>query len=344
MPRRTEAAFTLVELMVAMALMVVVVMWLTQAFTVQHRTYTVVEQVTETQQNSTAIASLIEREIRSAGFLVPENAAVCGVDNTNAADVLYVSASDMIDPSGVNNADLGWGLAPGASQGFNEGDAGFNELLRLDNRILDDGDSLGFFDTDGNGINDSDLLEGMGVIVVDLNNSSRGAACGRVTDVPDGGTPPVNVNVTVDYEATMDGGASATADILVVPAHVYDLDANGNLRRNGVVLAPDVDDFQVSYFYDRDGNGSVSGSNEVPGSDVTGANVYDTASGLWQGNDLREVRLSVVVRTRDQDPNTNFQEGAFQATENRVAPVSNDRFRRRVYQSNVRVRNVGFRD
>ena len=74
MPRRSEAAFTLVELMVAMALMVVVVMWLTQTFTVQHRTYTVVEQVTETQQNSTAIAALIEREIRASGFLVPENA------------------------------------------------------------------------------------------------------------------------------------------------------------------------------------------------------------------------------------------------------------------------------
>jgi prepilin-type N-terminal cleavage/methylation domain-containing protein len=343
MPRRAEAAFTLVELMVAMALMVVVVMWLTQTFTVQHRTYTVVEQVTETQQNSTAIASLIEREIRAAGFLVPENAAVCGVDNTNTSDVLYVSASSLIDPAGVNNPDLGWGLS-GASQGFNEGDGGVNELLRLDNRILDDGDALGFFDTDGNGTNDSDLIENMGVIVVDLNNSSRGASCGRVTDVPDGGTPPVPVNITVDYDTTMDGGASGTADIHVVPAHVYDLDANGNLRRNGVLLAPYVEDFQVSYFYDLDDDGSVSGGNEAPGSGMSGSVTYDTASGLWRGNDLREVRLAVVVRTRDQDPNANFQEGVFQATENRVAPAGNDRFRRRVYQSNVRVRNVGFRD
>ena len=343
MPRRNEAAFTLVELMVAMALMVVVVMWLTQTFTVQHRTYTVVEQVTETQQNSTAIAGLIEREIRGAGFLVPENAAVCGVDNTNASDVLYVSASDLIDPSGVDNPDLGWGLSA-ASVGFNEGDGGVSEPLRLDNRILDDGDSLGFFDTDVNGVNDADLVDGMGVIVVDLDNSSRGAACGRVSGVPTGGTPPVNMNIVVDYEATMDGGASGTADIFVVPAHVYDLDGNGNLRRNGVLLAPDVEDFQVSYFYDRDGDGSVTGSNEVPGSGVAGANLYDTASGLWLGNDLREVRLAVVVRTRDQDPNVNFQEGVFQATENRVAPAGNDRFRRRVYQSNVRVRNVGFRD
>jgi hypothetical protein len=184
----------------------------------------------------------------------------------------------------------------------------------------------------------------MGVIVMDLNNSSRGTACGRVSGVPSGGTPPVSMNVIVDYEATMDGGASGTADIHVVPAHIYDLDANSNLRRNGAVLAPDVDDFQVSYFYDRDGNGTVTGATEVPGSGMAGAPTYDQADGNWRGTQLREVRLSVVVRTRDQDPNVNFQEGVFQATENRVAPAGNDRFRRRVYQSNVRVRNVGFRD
>ncbi len=333
----------MLELMIAVALMVVVIMWLTQTFTVQHRTYTVVEQVTETQQNSLAVASLLEREIRSAGFLVPENAAVCGVDNTNAPDILYVSAADILDPTGVDNPDLGLRLAPGTSAGFNEGDGTVARTLRLEARFVDDGDDVGFFDVDDNGVNDTDWVQNMGVIVVDENNRDRGAACGRVTFVPD--PPTTTMNIVVDYDATMDGGPSASASIRVIPAHVYRVDANNNLLRNGDVLAPDVEDFQVSYFYDLDGDDVEDTSGvESPGSDKASAAVYDTATGDWLGNDLREVHLALVVRTQDQDPNANFTDGAFQATENRVAPAGNDRFRRRVYRSTVRVRNVGYRD
>jgi prepilin-type N-terminal cleavage/methylation domain-containing protein len=339
--RRRDSGFTLLELMISVALMSVVILWLTQTFTVQHRTYTVVEQVTETQQNSLAVASLLEREIRSAGFLVPENAAVCGLDNTNASDILYVSAADILDPTGVDNPDLGLRLAPGASAGFNEGDGTVARTLRLENRFVDDGDDVGFFDVDGDGTNDADWTQNMGVIIVDENNTTRGTACGRVTFVPD--PPGTIMNVTVDYDTTMDGAASPTASIRAIPAHIYRVDANNNLLRNGDVLAPDVEDFQVSYFYDRDLDDLVD-ANERPGSGIAGEPIYDMADGVWQGNELRELHLAIVVRTQDPDPNTNFTDGAFQPTENRVAPAGNDGFRRRVYTSTVRVRNVGSRD
>jgi prepilin-type N-terminal cleavage/methylation domain-containing protein len=342
---RRSAGFTLVELMVAVALMALVLAWLTQTFTVQHRTYTVVEQVTESQQNSLVIAGLMEQEIRSAGFMVPENLAVCGVDNLNGPDLLFVSAAEILDPSGIDHPDLALGLSA-SSAGFNEGDGGVGQILRLEDRILPDGDNLGFFDANGDGTNDIDFWQGMGVIAMDESNLARGSACGRITDPVPNGTPGSNVNLVVDWEATMDGGPAGWTSIRVVPAHIYEIDANNNLLRDGQVLAPEVEDLQVSYFFDRDEDGTVAADgSETPG--AAGSAQFDTSAppaGGWLGSELREVRVSVVVRTRDPDPNQRFNDGAFQPTENRLAVAGSDRFRRRVHQATVRVRNVGFRD
>lgn len=343
MTARRDSAFTLVELMVAVALMALVLAWLTQTFTVQHRTYTVVDQVTESQQNSLVIAGLMEQEIRAAGFMVPENLAVCGVDNLNGPDILFVSASEIIDPSGLDHPDVALGLSA-SSSGFNEGDGGVGQVLRLEDRILDDGDDVGFFDANDDGNNDIDFWQGMGVIAMDENNLARGSACGRITDPVPNGSPGSTVNLTVDWEATMDGGPAGWGSIAVVPAHIYEIDANNNLLRDGQVLAPDVEDLQVSYFFDLDRDGASTLA-ETPG--VAGGTQFDMSSppaGGWLGEELREVRVSVVVRTRDPDPNQRFNDGAFQPTENRIAVAGSDRFRRRVHQATVRVRNVGFRD
>ena len=61
----------------------------------------------------------------------------------------------------------------------------------------------------------------------------------------------------------------------------------------------------------------------------------------------REMRVNVVVRTRDNGPGSNngatIQTG-MQAMENRVfVAVPNDGFLRRVHTTTVRLRNVGFR-
>ncbi|MEE9607859.1 MAG: prepilin-type N-terminal cleavage/methylation domain-containing protein, partial [Myxococcota bacterium] len=90
--------FTLIELLIATALLTIVAVYLLQTLTVNHRAYVVIDQVSESQQTMRAIATLIERDIRHAGMLVPQNAAVCGVDNANAPDILYVTDADAIDP------------------------------------------------------------------------------------------------------------------------------------------------------------------------------------------------------------------------------------------------------
>ena len=78
--RRNEAreGYSLVELVVALAVLSVVIGYVLTTFSAQHETYAVQDQVIEAQQNLRAISELIEREIRVAGMLIPESNAICG--------------------------------------------------------------------------------------------------------------------------------------------------------------------------------------------------------------------------------------------------------------------------
>jgi len=93
---RRRAGFTIIELLVSVAMLGIIMVYLLRSFTVQHRTYTVVDETTELQQNARAVADLLERDLRHAGMLVAESGAVCGVDDTNGPDLLFVSDTDAI--------------------------------------------------------------------------------------------------------------------------------------------------------------------------------------------------------------------------------------------------------
>ena len=61
---RSRGGFSLVEMMVAMALLAVVLAGVFESFTSQKRTHVVVDQTTEAQQNLRAVVDLIERDVR----------------------------------------------------------------------------------------------------------------------------------------------------------------------------------------------------------------------------------------------------------------------------------------
>ena len=111
-----------------------------------------------------------------------------------------------------------------------------------------------------------------------------------------------------------------------MPAHRYSVNLQNQLMRDDLVLADDVEDLQLAYFFD-----SVTADNEVdsdaleyPG--TVDGNVY--ASTDWDNSELREIRFSFVVRTRLTDPNL---PGAVpQPLENHVPAAVADGFRRRV--------------
>jgi hypothetical protein len=324
--------------MVAVGLLAVVVAAVLQSFVVQNHAYTVVDQTTEAQQNMRVVAALVERDIRMSGFMVPEAAAACALDASAAADVLWVTDADAIDPSDQVRANLGVEVTNYVRS------LGTQGLVTGDDWVLEEPsgplDNDAFYDLDGDGTPDADFRAGAGVIVVDVDDPTLGVACGIVGDDPAGAT------LRVEFHTRLAAAPPAGHRVIAVPAHVYVIapDPSGTstlLTRDGRVLAPDVEDLQVAFFLDLDQDGQLDAENQ-PGGEMWGAAGADAYDAERVDNRLlREIRLNLVVRTRETD--REHHQGLFQATENRAAGAVADGFRRRVHTATVRLRNVGFR-
>jgi hypothetical protein len=186
------------------------------------------------------------------------------------------------------------------------------------------------YDTDGNGVNDSDFNDdGGGVIIVDLMNLNRGSVCGIVKAV-DLATDKIQVEIKT---GVLDG-TPANYALTAVPALEYRIDS-ARLYRNNLRLADGIEDLQIVYFLD------MNGDNDVDVGELRGDSVTDYLATDSDASFLRWVRLNIVARTRSKDDR--FTQGFFQATENRDDVPGHDGFRRRVHTAIVRMRNVGDR-
>lgn len=322
---RHSTGFTLIELLVAMAILGIVSVYMFESFAVNQRAYTVIDQVSESQQNVRAIADLLERDLRHAGLMIPEGAAVCGIDDDDAPDVLYVSDANAIDPGDDVATYDGATITGGVSQVA----AGVTTFT-LSSLVMEPAPSRPAYDTDGNGTADSDFRANGGAIVMDLLDPGRGAACGRVTRVILGSS-----QVQVDLQTGALGVAAGPTQLVLVPAHEYRINGD-QLLRDGLLLSEGIEDLQVAYFVDEDDDGVVD-ADEVQGNG-TGP---DYVAGAQDGSVIRELRVNVVTRTRAEDPD--WTQGRPQALENRGAVAVNDGFRRRTYTSTVMLRNIGAR-
>ena len=343
--RDRRAGFSLLELLIASAVMGFVVMYLMQSFSTSQKAYVVVEQVSEAQQNLRVVADLIERDLRLAGYLVPKHAAVCGVDSTNGADTLFISNADVILPADqlqvanlqalLSGELFGPMTGPGTTVAGVVGGGGM--VLNVTRRWLD---------VLANG---TDFAQGAGVIVVDLNDTSGRSTCGVITNVNPGAGD--TAQITADFVSPNLGPHGANPNIVAVPAHVYQITppnagtgTPAQLYRDGVLLANDVEDMQFGLFFDLNDDRIID-PGEYQGDDGTAVGdgnpvAYDPS--LTDGRMLRQIQINLVTSTRDDDPNEDAPMMIQQATGNRnpaTLPAA-DQKRRRVYTSTVRMRNV----
>jgi ribosomal protein L35AE/L33A len=250
------------------------------------------------------------------------------------ADAILSVAEIQSQDSGLLGSELGvpiTNISPGTSVG------GSGVTLVLSERWVDLG-------------SEADFAVGAGVMVVDKNDSEGRVVCGTITSLTNSAGNGASLVVDFDTTAVTFGSGSAT-EIAAIPALVYKIIEPGGgttdrfqLRRNGVLVANDVEDMQLVLFFDDDDDGVVE-AGEVEGDD--GSMVGDGVSiihspALADGRTLKQVRVNLIMSTEREDPDQRAPLSQPQITGNRdpSSVAAPDRKKRRVYQSTIRLRNV----
>jgi prepilin-type N-terminal cleavage/methylation domain-containing protein len=363
--------FTLIEVLISLGIFAVVSFLLMEMLARQSRTYTVVDNVAETQEKARAVANLLEQEVRATSFLTPVGAALCGYDTRpnnpdGDPDVLYVTNTEaltpppppgMPQPSNFQRSVSLSGALPANVGGT------ATQTFTLSSLVVD---APAFYDLNGDGVGDSDFrgptagAPGGGVILFDPGDATKGTACGQITAV-NLATNTISVDFTSGGSVPTLGGVTGTplgagyTSLAFVPAHGYWINVlNGTprLMRDGVVMAEDVEDLQLAAFFDAGLDGVIGAlpsttpppwndANEYPGSDAPNSWYV---SGARDNRELREIRVTIVARTRAWDPdaaaNPAFANNFPQSPENRVVAAAADGFRRRVITLTITPRNV----
>jgi prepilin-type N-terminal cleavage/methylation domain-containing protein len=319
-----SAGFTLIEMMIVVAILGVLTAQLFVVFANQKRVFMSNERTLDVQESSRLTLDLVSFDTRMAGFMVPKWAAVSSVDGgTDHADRLCVSDSSFPFVAPTNGSTLDSKI-----QRFNGASVSQTFADHVDV-------AANSTDIDGDGI--VDFKPGAGVIVA----SSAKTYCAVVQSVS-----ATQIFFSSPEDATAHLGA-ATSDMRAVPANVYVLDEGAlELRRNGLLLASQVEDFQVEYWLDNSAvpNGVEDGNNEFPVNDL--ANPDPPGGGIPADNaQVRRVRVSVTSRTlRDEGTSGNSAAGKLTygrpALANRNASPDPDTFRRRSFSASILPRNL----
>lgn len=298
--RRIDGGMTLLELMVAMTVLVVVIGWVLVAYTNQQRSQLDHERVIEAQHEGRLITDLLVSDLRMAGFLMPTQAAVASIDGGNAAsDTICTSDPGIIDPAIIPDQNQRFSGAPASAVTATSVTVGGANL-----------------DVDGSG--NIDFLENRGIILSDGVN----VHCAKIDPA---GVNPLSGTITFSPATA---AAFVTADTVAVPALYYEINGN-DLERNDTVLSSQVEDIQIEYWVDVDGDSQM---NPVAGVEFP---IHDLAG--FDLSELRMARVSVTSRTTRND--SQQAGGGFAAVANRNAGPA-DNFKRRRQIAETLLRNV----
>jgi len=313
-PRHSDAGFSLIEVMSALVILAIAMTAVFATFISQQKSFTTQSRVAEMQQNLRQAVEYMSRDIRMAGYGIPDNVIIpnniiaTGVtsirslypkDNTVGPDQIYILYLFDMD----TNQRSTWNTALMASG------AG---TVTVDN-------TDGFFPTTGelvivtDGIN-AQLFQSVSKTATALNFGG-GVYQGTANNTYGLGPPPSTVAKARFARYYIDN----TTD----PAHpTLMVDRMGGAAAQPV--ADDIEDMQLTYGTDLNGNDVIDSGEWTP-----------TPANLSQ---IRQVRLQFIARTRL--PEAGWSETR-PALGNRAAGTTPDGYRRRTYDIVIDVRNSG---
>ena len=320
--------FSIAEMLIASLILGVIAAQVGLVVVSSDRTQSESARKVEAMDVTRAVIDVISGDARNAGFMVPRHAAVSAVDGgTAAADRLCVSSVDYFD---LPNA-------PGAASALDVRTARF-EGARVSSVVSTtlDIDLASSLDVDGFG-GGNDFVPGEGIIIAQSDGAptatfpAKGIAtyCARIESVD---VASQRIRLILPH-AVPSGLFVGTANIIAVPAHVYEVDAGG-ITRNSGRLSTLVEDLQVELWVDSSGvpNGKIDGVGEFPIHDLGAMpqTVRDSAR-------IRRVRITVVARgaVREERSGLLFRPAAA----NRVAGAE-DGFSRQTLTASLLPRNL----
>lgn len=317
------AGFTLIEMMIVVVILGIVTAQLFVVFGNQKKVFSSNERTLDVQESTRLTLDLISYDARMAGFMVPTWAAVSSVDGgKDHADRLCVSSSSFVAPNNPTMTDQ-----------IERFPAAFVTAVSGGGVVTVD-----TLDIDGDG--NPDIIAGQPLIVA----SPSKTFCARIATIDVG-----NQITFAAPENAFNYLGAATSDMRAVPANIYELNENTlELRRNTLLLASQVEDFQVEYWLDYTGgaaggpDGVESGDLEFPVNDLIDP---DPPGGPTAANNeaIRRVRVSITARTIQED-GTNAATGHLQGGRpklaNRDADPVPDLFRRRSFSASILPRNI----
>ncbi len=348
-PRRPRAGFTLIEVMVSIAIASVVVVGLYSLFTMQSRQFVFQDLQMEMHQNQRFAADVISRSVRMAGF--GTNGRVVGylgsssdVDNDLPVVTSYDSWSggggtDAItvvygDPSLVMNTEISTTTnCEGTAIDFNP-------------NMLDYSSKLGEFTTNEMLLCfDYAAMDGMESYLWVLSAEPTGS----------GQIPVHDATSYLDYQAVCPAGENISPAIMCSKAQVltFYIDNSdstpgpGSANRpvlmmdmdldwpeaDDIPLVEDIEDLQFEYcLEDADGDGALDDCTDPSASWVD--SITDA-----QGDDVQMVRIHLLVRSSRTDPNDTYS-GTRPALANHSAAITDDNYYRQVMMTEVTVRNL----
>jgi type IV pilus assembly protein PilW len=310
--RYPEAGFSLVEVMAALVILAIAMTAAFATFTSQQKSFMVQSRVAEMQQNLRQAVEYISRDIRLAGYGIPDNVATPGtaspagitsirslyaIDNTTGPDqiyILYLFDMDANQPATVNSIAMG-----SAGSVTVDNAVGFlqtgGELVIVTNASTAD-----IFQTDS----------------VAGNVLTFGGVYGTIAHILYGLGPPAATVAKARFVRYFIDGSDPAHPTLMVDRNIPGQAAQP--------VADDIEDMQLEYGIDT----------STPADGIVDSWVANPAT-LSQ---VRQVRLRYIARTRL--PEAGWAETR-PALGNHPAGSTSDGYRRRTYDIVLDVRNSG---